>query len=115
MSTIEEFPTVLRTRHLSLLISFMFPLFPLCPFSAAGSWWSYWALFSTACRTGELVCKLLPLSSFPFLFTRCRQLVAVNQRLGAYRALHDAVDAWVVIQVNDVQCVFQWRLEVSSP
>ncbi|GJP33781.1 hypothetical protein CLOM_g18293 [Closterium sp. NIES-68] len=41
------------------------------------------------------------------------QLEEVNVRLAEYSAWHDLVDAWVIIQVADVDWVFEWRLQAE--
>ncbi|CAI5477083.1 unnamed protein product [Closterium sp. Yama58-4] len=41
------------------------------------------------------------------------QLGEVNGRLQQYSAWHDMVDSWVVIQVADVDWVFDWRLQAE--
>jgi D-glycerate 3-kinase len=40
-------------------------------------------------------------------------LEAVNSYLGQYARWHDLVDAWVVLQVRDVEQVYAWRLEAE--
>lgn len=41
------------------------------------------------------------------------QLVEVNRNLGAYEEWHKKVDAWIIIQVDDTSCVFNWRLQAE--
>ncbi|CAI5941398.1 unnamed protein product [Closterium sp. NIES-65] len=41
------------------------------------------------------------------------QLGEVNGRLQQYSAWHDMVDSWVIIQVADVDWVFDWRLQAE--
>ena len=38
-------------------------------------------------------------------------LTTVNGRLGAYAEWHDLMDAWAVLAVDDVACVYEWRLQ----
>lgn len=40
-------------------------------------------------------------------------LKAVNALLGQYEAWHELVEAWVVVQVDDVEQVHAWRLEAE--
>lgn len=37
----------------------------------------------------------------------------VNAYLGQYARWHELVDAWVVVQVEDVEQVYAWRLEAE--
>ncbi len=41
-------------------------------------------------------------------------LPEVNAQLGAYAQWHDLVDAWVVVQVEDVDVIYSWRLEAEQ-
>lgn len=41
------------------------------------------------------------------------QLRAVNAYLGEYARWHELMDAWVVVQVEDVEQVYAWRLEAE--
>lgn len=40
-------------------------------------------------------------------------LVAVNTHLEQYRTLHHACDAWIVLALDNVECVYRWRLEAE--
>jgi len=40
-------------------------------------------------------------------------LTTVNGRLGAYAEWHDLMDAWAVLAVDDVACVYEWRLQAE--
>lgn len=40
-------------------------------------------------------------------------LVAVNSLLGQYKSLHYACDAWIVLALDSVDCVYRWRLEAE--
>lgn len=40
-------------------------------------------------------------------------LEVVNTKLADYKALDDLVDAWIIIQVDDVSWVYKWRLQAE--
>lgn len=40
-------------------------------------------------------------------------LQEINEELVKYKDLHDMFDAWLVLAVNDVDIVYQWRLEAE--
>eukprot|EP00850_Spirogloea_muscicola_P017248 SM000146S00968 [mRNA] locus=s146:248517:252421:+ [translate_table: standard] len=42
------------------------------------------------------------------------QLVVVNDKLADYAAWHNEVDAWIIIEVDDPNWVFDWRLQVAT-
>jgi len=49
---------------------------------------------------------------YPYAYVMV-QLAAVNMNLEAYYdAWHKLIDSWVVIEVDDPNLVFQWRLQV---
>ena len=41
-------------------------------------------------------------------------LPEVNELLSRYTAWHDLLDAWVVLAVDDPQCVYNWRLQAEQ-
>eukprot|EP00270_Netrium_digitus_P019203 TRINITY_DN7530_c0_g1_i1.p1 TRINITY_DN7530_c0_g1~~TRINITY_DN7530_c0_g1_i1.p1 ORF type:complete len:446 (-),score=102.11 TRINITY_DN7530_c0_g1_i1:294-1631(-) len=41
------------------------------------------------------------------------QLAAVDENLFKYSEWHQQVDSWIIIQVNDVSWVYQWRLQAE--
>jgi len=37
----------------------------------------------------------------------------VNNYLGSYQEWHELVDAWVIVQVEDLEVIYKWRLEAE--
>ena len=40
-------------------------------------------------------------------------LVTINNHLQEYRTLHHKCDAWIVLALDDIDCVYRWRLEAE--
>jgi pantothenate kinase-related protein Tda10 len=43
------------------------------------------------------------------IYTYLLHLQEINHYLGAYKYLNDSMDAWVILHVDDLSIVFDWR------